>query len=347
MWWDGPYFHPKEFSADDVSAGLVDDLRVAKPDNKDPKCNAPAALSSAKKLFPSVEGWVPACSHVEDSCLKIALAHCADMIVRRHAPIFVFRISIDILLYEQYTRSVLLRKSGHLWFPVSRLEVLYRPGLTCAPWVSCRELPKDMGRRLRERGDAELARERWIAQLRSAPDLEEAGEVLAGGRRLQQDGRPHKGQEAEETAGGPGFLASNPGAWVDLGAPAGVPVGSGDLEEGSSGELSKEEAARLEELLALADAVRGDGGGGSGGSGGTGVGFVADQGEAAAAVAEALKPKLLNNTAAWSADTPNELVRVRLLLKKCHCIYADAIPVMHNFWGTLLTAIPGLRILSC
>lgn len=59
VWWDGPYFHPREFSADDVNAGLVDDLRVAKPDNKDPKCNAPAALSSAKKLFPSVEGWVP------------------------------------------------------------------------------------------------------------------------------------------------------------------------------------------------------------------------------------------------------------------------------------------------
>lgn len=214
-------------------------------------------------------------------------------------------------------------------------------------YLSCRELgeasgldglslrrhtPLDQGRKLGELGSAELAKERWIAQLRSAPDIHmgEGQGSSARGRMLQQEGRPHKGQESEQTAG---ELAGSSGGWTDLGAPGlgapGVPLGSGGLEER---ELTDAEAARMEELLALAEAVRGDGGSGGyfsggtgsggGSSGGTGVGFIEGQGDAAAAIADALKPQFLNDTESWSADTPNQLVRVsaHILLLFVSCV---------------------------
>lgn len=76
--------------------------------------------------------------------------------------------------------------------------------------------------------------------------------------------------------------------------------------------MSDAEAATVAELLALADAVRGDSGGGGGGFGGSGVDFVQGQEEAVAALAKALEPKFHNDTASWSADSPNQLVRVSL-----------------------------------
>lgn len=58
VWWDGPYFHPKEFQVGEINADLVESLRMAKPDNMQPKCNAPAALLSAPTLLPSVRKCV-------------------------------------------------------------------------------------------------------------------------------------------------------------------------------------------------------------------------------------------------------------------------------------------------
>lgn len=76
--------------------------------------------------------------------------------------------------------------------------------------------------------------------------------------------------------------------------------------------MSEAEAATMAEMLALADAVRGDSGGGGGGTRGTGVDFVLGQEEAVAALEKALGPKYHNDTASWSADNPNQLVRVSL-----------------------------------
>jgi hypothetical protein len=55
VWWDGPYFHPREFKGADVTADLIDSMRVAKKQQSNAlRCNAAAALRSAKSLLPLV-----------------------------------------------------------------------------------------------------------------------------------------------------------------------------------------------------------------------------------------------------------------------------------------------------
>lgn len=156
-----------------------------------------------------------------------------------------------------------------------------------------------------ELGAAEVAASRWIASLRAAvdPSAGESPEVSAGWRRaLQQAGRPLKGQEADESSAG-GLAVQPPvssgGGWVDL----------GDLEgdEFEGDERSQAEAVRLAELLALAEAVRGNTGTDVAVGG---VGYVEEEGDASAAVAAATEPKYFNDTAAWSAAGPNQIAQV-------------------------------------
>lgn len=79
MWWDGPYFHPREFRGEEVNGDLVTDLRGAKADNNAPKCNAPAALSSARNLFPAVRRCgliLRKDAHVMEACSSKELCCC-------------------------------------------------------------------------------------------------------------------------------------------------------------------------------------------------------------------------------------------------------------------------------
>lgn len=54
VWWEGPYFHPKEFQEGEITSDLITDLRMAKLDRVTPKCNAAAALASSNEVLPSV-----------------------------------------------------------------------------------------------------------------------------------------------------------------------------------------------------------------------------------------------------------------------------------------------------
>ncbi len=61
VWWEGPYFHPKEFQEGEITPDLITDLRMAKPDRVTPKCNAAAALASSSEVLPSVRRCVTVC----------------------------------------------------------------------------------------------------------------------------------------------------------------------------------------------------------------------------------------------------------------------------------------------
>ena len=53
VWWDGPYFHPKEFTTEEISMQLIDQLRNYDPNNEW-SCDAPGALQSSAILLPAV-----------------------------------------------------------------------------------------------------------------------------------------------------------------------------------------------------------------------------------------------------------------------------------------------------
>ena len=78
VWWEGPYFHPKEFQEGEITSDLVDDLRMARPDMLTPKCNAAAALASSSEVLPSIRRC---------ACLN-HMARMAQAVVRAacHAP---------------------------------------------------------------------------------------------------------------------------------------------------------------------------------------------------------------------------------------------------------------------
>lgn len=55
VWWEGPYFHPKEFVAAEVTPRLIEQLRVAavEPGSNASVCRAQDALKSAASLWPN------------------------------------------------------------------------------------------------------------------------------------------------------------------------------------------------------------------------------------------------------------------------------------------------------
>ena len=52
MWWDGPYFHPKQFTTEEISMQLIDQLR-GYDSNAEWSCNAPGALQASAILLPA------------------------------------------------------------------------------------------------------------------------------------------------------------------------------------------------------------------------------------------------------------------------------------------------------
>ena len=53
-WWEGPYFHPKDFAAEEVSTKLIGQLRLALQEEGSkagPMCSAAAALRSGAVMF--------------------------------------------------------------------------------------------------------------------------------------------------------------------------------------------------------------------------------------------------------------------------------------------------------
>lgn len=64
MWWEGPYYHPKEFGAQEVTADLIQQLRgaVDEPGSAAPVCNAAAALKSGAALWPTAPAVAARCA---------------------------------------------------------------------------------------------------------------------------------------------------------------------------------------------------------------------------------------------------------------------------------------------
>ena len=65
VWWEGPYYHPKEFGAGEVTASLIRQLRGAEPDPSNatlPLCNAAAALESGAALWPTQPAVAARCA---------------------------------------------------------------------------------------------------------------------------------------------------------------------------------------------------------------------------------------------------------------------------------------------
>ena len=53
VWWDGPYFHPKEFQTGEINVELIDQLR-GHDSTAAQTCDAPGALESSAILLPAV-----------------------------------------------------------------------------------------------------------------------------------------------------------------------------------------------------------------------------------------------------------------------------------------------------
>ncbi len=53
VWWDGPYFHPKEFQTGEINIDLIDQLR-GHDLTAASTCDAPGALESSAILLPAV-----------------------------------------------------------------------------------------------------------------------------------------------------------------------------------------------------------------------------------------------------------------------------------------------------
>ena len=53
VWWDGPYFHPKEFQTGEINIDLIDQLR-GHDSSAASTCDAPGALESSAILLPAV-----------------------------------------------------------------------------------------------------------------------------------------------------------------------------------------------------------------------------------------------------------------------------------------------------
>lgn len=57
MWWEGPYLHPKQFTTEEISMQLIDQLRGYDPD-AEWSCNAPGALQASAILLPAARRQV-------------------------------------------------------------------------------------------------------------------------------------------------------------------------------------------------------------------------------------------------------------------------------------------------
>lgn len=58
-WWDGPYFHPRTWQAQDISATLIDQLRNSNHGfeaTEGVTCNSKSALESLSSIFPAEVG---------------------------------------------------------------------------------------------------------------------------------------------------------------------------------------------------------------------------------------------------------------------------------------------------
>lgn len=98
VWWDGPYFHPKEFQGEEITDDLIDSMRVAKKaENNALKCNAAAALESARKLLPVLPARRCICpqtvAFTNQRLLQTLLA-CTD-VPSVYAALYLSKISIQ------------------------------------------------------------------------------------------------------------------------------------------------------------------------------------------------------------------------------------------------------------